>query len=87
MPFYLQKISVVIIVNEDFQLLEFLQILLDLDFGRCQSLLQFNVVRVGDVQKLHAASTESLNTLDDVISPTKKLFYFSILTLKTLLTK
>jgi len=52
--------------------LEFLQILLDLNFGGCQTLLQLNIVSVGNVQKLHATSTKSLNSFDDVIGPAKR---------------
>lgn len=48
----LQQVPIFVVVYEDFELLQYLHVLLDLEIARLQPLLQQIVVRVWDLVKL-----------------------------------
>ena len=62
---HLEQISVVVVVNENLELLELANVLDHFDLGPGQPLPQLFVVRVRDVEELHAALFQVSNLGDE----------------------
>ena len=61
---HLEQVSVVVVVDEDFQLLELVDVLDHLHLGPGQPLPQLVVVRVRDVEELGAARSQIIDLMN-----------------------
>jgi len=66
---YLEKISVVIVVNQDLQLLDLVQVLLHLDRRASEPLPEQVIVAVRDIEELCPTCAKVLNGLYDIKRP------------------
>ena len=69
---YLQKISIVIVVNENLQLPQDLQVLLHVDLRLGESLLQLIVITVRNVEELLSSGPQVGDSRDDVMGPERE---------------
>ena len=66
---YLQKVAVIIVVNQDLQLLQHRQILLHLDLGVGQPLPEELIIAVRNVEKLLSSGSQVGDSFDDIMGP------------------
>ena len=78
--YYLEKISIVVVVDENPEFLNDVKIFLDLDLGFLEPLSQLSVVGRWDVKELSATGAKIGDRRDDVIGPKIMTFYFSLWT-------
>ena len=64
---YLQKISIVIIVNKNLQLLQGFQVLLDLDFRVSESFSEQIIITVRNVEKFLSSGSQVCYSFDDIM--------------------
>ena len=66
---YLQKVAVIIVVNQDLQLLQHRQVLLDLHLGVGQPFPEQLIIAVRNVEKLLSSGSQVGDSFDDIMGP------------------
>jgi hypothetical protein len=62
----LQQVTIIIKVNQNLQLLQYIKVLFDIRLGQLEPLFQVYVILVWNIQELLTPGTEVLNCFDDV---------------------